>query len=719
MTKQLGNSIAFSFSSLFHNLLFIILFGRPSSFIFPCQATCRKVDRDSLLAFSFGVSSSNPLNWSYSIDCCMWEGVSCDNNDRVIHLLLPSRGLVGSISPSVANLSHLSQFNLSQNRLSGPIPDGFFMALKRLVVVDLSENRLTGKLSDFDKLMSTVKTVNLSSNHFQGTIQYAFFQQAVNLKSFSVSNNSFSGPIPSSICEFSASIQHLDFSRNLFFGPISEGFGQCSNLQFLRAGFNNLSGDVPSDIYTVSSLQELYLSANTLYGPISGSLVNLINLRILSLYDNKLTGTIPQDIGRLSNLENLFLRKNLLNSTLPPSLANCARLVMLDLSFNFLEGELSAFDFSKFIQLRSIDLGNNLFSGRLPASLYSCNKLTAIRLAVNKLNGEISPGIMGLPSLSFLSLSNNSLNNITSAIQILSGCKNLRRLLLPLNFYDESLPDDDSLIRSDGFQNLQVLALGGCRLTGQIPMWLSKLNKLEVLDLSLNNITGSIPGWFGDLPNLFQLHLSRNLLSGQFPVELAGLRRLTTKRSTDQVDQSYLEFPIYIEPNNDYDLPYKKLSYLPPAIYIRSNSISGTIPTEIGQLKFITALDLSNNNFSGSIPDTISNLTNLEKLDLSGNHLSGQIPASFKNLYFLSSFNVAYNNLDGPIPVGGQFDSFPNSSFEGNPGLCGKFLPRSCSGQSETTLQKGTKRKIFNWLSFGIGYGISFILAVLAGLKFL
>ncbi|CAI9757751.1 unnamed protein product [Fraxinus pennsylvanica] len=713
----------FSFSSLFQNLLLLILFAQLSSFIIPCQATCRKVERDSLLAFSSGVSSSYPLNWSSSIDCCMWEGVSCDNNDRVIHLLLPSRGLVGSISPSIANLSHLSQLNLSQNSLSGPIPDGFFMALNRLVIIDISHNRLTGQLSDSDKLMSTVAIVDFSGNHFYGRIQSSFLQRALNLQRFDVRNNSFSGSIPSSVCRFSPSIVHLDFSNNDFLGPISQGFGQCPNLLRLKAGFNNLSGAIPSDIYTISALQELYLPANKLSGVIDGSIVNLINLRILSLYGNELTGMIPQDIGRLSNLVQLWLHINKLNGTLPQSLTNCTRLTTLNLRVNLLEGELSAFDFSKFIQLRSIDLGNNFFRGRLPSSLFLCKNLTAIRLATNSLNGEVLPDIMALQSLSFLSLSNNSLNNITSAMRILTGCKNLSTLILSKNFYNEPLPGDENLIRAGEFQNLQVLGLGGCGFTGLIPIWLSRLDKLEVLDLSLNNITGSVPGWFGDLPNLFYLDLSQNLLSGKFTMELIKLRRLATQRTSDQVDQSYLELPVFVQPNNASNLQYNQLSNLPPAIYLRSNSISGTIPIEIGQLKFIVALDLSDNNFSGSIPDTISNLTNLEKLDLSINYLSGRIPASLTKLHFLSFFNVAYNNLDGPIPVGGQFDTFPNSSFEGNPRLCGKILQRSCSSQSETTHQlarrKGTKREIINWHIFGISFGISFILAVLADFKFL
>ncbi|KAL3825041.1 hypothetical protein ACJIZ3_021070 [Penstemon smallii] len=675
----------------FLDIILITVLIATSCFVHTCQGTCNQLDRDSLSSFNLSISTAPPLNWSLSADCCTWEGVGCDASGRVNNLWLPSRGLVGSISPSILNLSSLSQLSLSHNWLSGHLPDGFFVSLNRLRVIDLSLNRLSGEISSTDKLPNTIQTFNLSSNHFHGEIQSPFLQPALNLETFDVSNNSFFGAIPSSICSFSPSIQRLDFSNNDFSGPIPQGLGQCTKLQSLRAGFSNLSGEVPQDIYRLLTLQELYLPGNTLSGLIDERIVNLSNLRILALYGNGFTGMIPQDIGRLFRLEQLQLHINQLNGRIPPSLTNCTALTTLNLRVNSLVGELSDFDFSKFVQLRSVDLGNNFFTGRLPASLFSCKTLTAIRLATNNLSGEILPDIVALQSLSFLSISNNSLTNITSAIKILTGCKNLSTLILSKNFYDEELPSNESLIDPEGFQNLQVLALGGCRFTGPVPMWLLKLDKLEVIDLSFNNIAGSIPGWIGILPNLFYLDLSHNLLSGYFPMELNRLRRLASQQNSDEVNSSYLELPVFVQPNNVSNLQYNQLSNLPPAIYLGNNSLGGTIPLEIGQLKFIISLDLSNNSFSGTIPDTISNLTNLEKLDLSGNQLSGQIPASLQNLNFLSEFSVAHNNLEGPIPAGGQFDTFPSSSFEGNPRLCGRILQRTCT-QPGSTSQSGGRR---------------------------
>ncbi|KAL3632127.1 hypothetical protein CASFOL_025111 [Castilleja foliolosa] len=648
-----------------------------SCFIQTCHGACNPLDRDTLSSFNLSLSSSPPLDWSLSVDCCDWEGIGCDGSSgRVTNLWLPSRRLAGSISPSILNLTGLTQITLSHNSLSGPLPARFFESLNQLQVIDLSDNRLIGELNSSDTLPAKARIFNISNNQFHGPIQTTFVETGLNLETFDVDNNSFTGTIPSVICSFSQSIKRLDFSNNDFTGLIPTGFSQCTDLLSLRAGFNNLFGSVPGDVYRLLLLEELYLPGNRLAGPIDQSLFNLTNLKSLALFGNELTGPIPEEIGRLFKLEQLELHINHLNGTVPNSLSNCTNLTLLNLRVNLLGGELSSLSFSRFVRLKTVDLGNNFFTGNLPRTLFLCKTLTAVRFAVNKLSGEVVPEIASLPFLSFLTLSNNSMTNVTSAIRILSRCRNLRTLILAKNFYDEALVDDEGLV---GFQNIQMLGLGGCRFTGRIPMWLSELNKLEVLDISYNLLTGFVPGWFGDLPNLFYLDLSNNIFTGNFPMELFKIRLLSSKSNSDEVKNSNLELPVLVRPDNISNLMYNQLSYLPPALYLGNNSLSGPIPAEIGQFKYIITLDLSQNNFSGEIPDTISNLTNLERLDLSGNDLKGEIPASLQNLNFLSYFSVANNDLEGPIPMGGQFGTFLSSSFEGNPSLCGRILQRSCS----------------------------------------
>ena len=460
-------------------------------FVATADSFCNQIDKDSLLAFSNNLTLSSPylpLNWSGSIDCCSWEGIFCakdkDKGDqRVVNVLLTSRGLGGSISASLSNLTALSQLNLSHNRFSGILPTTIFSLLNHLQILDLSHNRLSGELPNFvannNSSSSVINEVDLSSNLLHGMIPSSFLQQlglaaaGGSLTYFNISNNSFTGQFPLSFfCineNNSSSLGYLDFSFNKFIDKIPSGLGACSKLEIFRAGFNSLTGPLPNDIYDAISLTEISLAVNELSGTIDDGITRLTNLTTLELYFNQLVGQIPPNIGKLSKLEHLLLHTNNLTGTLPPSLMNCLNLVTLNLRANFLEGNLSDFNFSGFLKLTTLDLGFNGFTGNFPSTLFSCKSLSTVRVSHNMLEGQISPDILRLQSLSFLVISENKFRNFTGTMRILTGLKNLTILGLCGNFNEEVMPDDENLIGPDDFQKLQVLCLASCNFTGSIP----------------------------------------------------------------------------------------------------------------------------------------------------------------------------------------------------------------------------------------------------------
>ncbi|GLT39430.1 hypothetical protein SLA2020_136220 [Shorea laevis] len=114
------------------------------------------------------------------------------------------------------------------------------------------------------------------------------------------------------------------------------------------------------------------------------------------------------------------------------------------------------------------------------------------------------------------------------------------------------------------------------------------------------------------------------------------------------------------------------------AIDLSCNKFEGQIPDVVGSLKGLQLLNLSNNILVGPIPPASGNLKNLEELDLSQNKLTGSIPKRLTQLNFLEVLNLSHNHLIGPILRGQQFDTFDNSSFNGNSGLCGLPLSRKC-----------------------------------------
>ncbi|CAN6237167.1 unnamed protein product [Urochloa humidicola] len=688
-------------------LLVLISMATPTS-------SCTAQEKASLLQFLAGLSNDASLAklWQGSTDCCNWEGITCNRNRTVIEISLASRGLEGHITPSLSNITGLQHLNLSYNLLSGDLPLEL-LSSSSIVVLDVSFNQLNGELHELPSSTpgQPLQVLNISSNMFTGQFASTAWKTMDNLVAFNASNNSFTGQIPTHFCNISPSFAVLDLCYNQFSGRVPPEIGDCSMLRVLKAGHNNLSGILPDELFSATSLEHLSFPNNNLQGVLDGTrIINFRNLSTLDLGGNNFIGDIPDYIGQLKGLEELRLDHNNMSGELPSSLGGCTNLTTIDLKNNNFSGELTKVNFSNFPNLKTLDLMRNKFSGEIPESIYSCHKLTALRLSSNNFHGQLSKGLSHLKSLSFLSLTGNSFTNLTNALQILKSSKKLTTLLIGNNFMHETMPDDDGI---DGFGNLQVLSISECSLLGKIPHWLSKLGNLEMLFLHSNQLTGTIPDWISTLNFLFYVDISNNNLTGEIPTALTYMPMLKSEKTAASLDPRVFQLPIYV----DESFQYRKANAFQKVLNLGNNKFIGMIPREIGLLKELLSLNLSFNKLHGDIPQSVCNLTNLLVLDLSSNHLTGTIPTMLNNLHFLSKFNVSFNDLEGPVPTTGQFSTFTNASFDGNPKLCGPTLIHHCNsaGAHFTSKKRHNQRAIFV-LAFATFFGGIAILFLLVSL---
>ncbi|XP_008787754.2 leucine-rich repeat receptor-like serine/threonine-protein kinase BAM1 [Phoenix dactylifera] len=524
-------------------------------------------------------------------------------------------------------------------------------AAGRVVSLDISNLNLSGPIPPELSLLSGLRYLNLSNNVFNGTFPSAL-SSLKNLRVLDIYNNNLTGVLPVDVADLPA-LRHLHLGGNFFSGAIPPEYGRWEHIEYLAISGNELGGPIPPELGNLTSLRELYIGYfNSYQGSLPAAIGNLTSLVRLDAANCGLSGEIPPEMGNLQNLDTLFLQVNGLFGEITPELG-------------------------KLRSLKSMDLSNNALAGEIPPTFADLKNLTLLNLFRNKLYGAIPDFVGDLPQLEVLQLWEN---NFTGEIPRRLGTNGRLQLLdLSSNKLTGSLPPD--LCSGDKLQTL--IALGNF-LFGSIPESLGRCKSLSRIRLGENYLTGSIPIGLFSLRNLVQVELQDNLLNGSFPEKASsptlGQISLSNNRLSAALPSSIGNFPglqKLLLGQNQFSgcIPPEigKLQQLSKMDF-SGNRFSCPIPAETSKCKLLTFIDLSRNNLSGEIPVEITEMRILNYLNLSRNHLEGEIPTSISTMQSLTAVDFSYNNLSGLVPGTGQFSYFNQTSFVGNPDLCGPYL---------------------------------------------
>ncbi|KAJ1258357.1 hypothetical protein BS78_10G069100 [Paspalum vaginatum] len=498
---------------------------------------------------------------------------------------------------------HLEELDLSNNNLSGSMPNWLFTKDATLVNLNLGNNSLTGSLAPIWHPQTALKTMIISNNRITGQLPVGFGLMFPSLSTLDFSHNNFYGQIPISLC-------HINLMRLL----------DLSN--------NNFSGELPPCVFT--DFPELWIfsiSNNQLGGLVFGGMSNLSVGFALHLGSNKFEGTLPRHLSGKVFIMNL--NGNNLSGELDPSFWNLTNLAVLNLSGNRITGNIHP-KICNLTSIENLDLSDNDFNGPVPRC--SSTSLYSLNVSSNS-SGDISHGLFSTSNLLRLDMRYNKLTGNLSWVQDL--------------------------------RSIKILSLGWNEFEGQVTPNLCDLSYPRVIDLSHSKLSGSLPPCLGRISSdTNETETNNNPFLLFYVIIEAYIMVHDTRGFTfDTKGNQYTYGFQFFDSMSGIDLSGNMLSGEIPqelgnlshikSLNLSSNFFSGQIPASFANMSEIESLDLSHNELTGPIPWQLTRLWSLEVFSVAYNNLSGCIPNSGQFGSFTMDSYQGNSNLHNMSQGGG------------------------------------------------------------------
>ncbi|CAJ1940120.1 unnamed protein product [Cylindrotheca closterium] len=606
-------------------------------------------------------------------------------------LRLNGNNLDGAFPPSLYQLTSLQELDLGSNNLDGKVPNAI-AALTGLTVLRLYQNAFTGRIPAALGDLTGLKELNMAENNFEGTVPQSL-NDLSNLKYLSLQREGgitgtdvglvsgvssavgpgLTGPVPS--LKGLKSISELYLGSNSLSGSIPfdflDGVEFKTELIKIDLTSNQISGTLPGSLSQFDKL-DIFVANNEISG-IADALCGKSDWMDGDVGKFNCDGLLcPADkyapfVGRKQDISNpcqgcatgtdgvwgsteCLTDQEKKEGKQRNILENFYRACNGDLWLHddgWLDPDVSICDWygikcesNENPSVVSIELQSNNLEGTLPSAIYTLPTLKVLNLQGNLWFDVTFDGIGSATSLETLDLEEMRLFDVMGV----GAAKSLKRLRIGRNELD-IIPDE-----LFDLTNLEILDMSDNPFKeNSMAIKFQLLSKLTYLGCASCGFTGEVPSYLGSMTTLEYIDLGRNGFSGQVP----NVSQLTELRHLDLSDQVangfglHGEVPAFLEQTQLTEL------------YLQNNDLVGAVtPTLLQNVvtNGLVTIDLRSNALTGVVPTELSRFDFLN-LFLAGNQI-GELPDSLCNKNNWNDGNVATLQCDAILCPTGKFNSY-------------------------------------------------------------